>query len=218
MLKAVEMSFSPGNANCGGLMAKVVQHLFIRCGLYAATKSFLLWSIVGLFFTTTILSGCSSSEDEELQRYMHEIKTRPSLPIEPIPEFKPQPKFAYPENENRRSPFKPIVIEQTSEQLAPNINRPKQPLEAFPLDALKFVGLLKENGTIWGLISQPGGLISRVKPGDYMGKNFGQILSISQDTMQIEETVQVNGKWEKKKIALKLHVAPADEGGEKPAQ
>lgn len=144
-------------------------------------------------------------ENSELRRYMHEVKTRPAKPIEPIPVFESLPKFVYPEEEKRRSPFKPIIAEQQEDRLAPNIDRPKQPLEAFPLDALKFVGILKEGTTVWGLISQPGGLISRVRPGDYMGKNYGQIVRISETAIELEETIKVAGKWEKKRITLTLH-------------
>lgn len=149
-----------------------------------------------------LLIACSS-DDSELNRYINTVKTRPARPIEPIPEFQPLKKFIYPEVDNRRSPFKPVVVEQ-EEAFAPNIKRAKQPLEAFPLDALNFVGILKEGPTAWALISQPGGLVSRVKPGDYMGQNYGQILSIQEKTIQLEETVKVAGKWEKKKITINL--------------
>lgn len=162
-----------------------------------------LWMIVMICF---LLAGCSA-EDNALRRYMHQIKSRPARPIEPLPKFEPLPQFTYPEKEERRSPFKPILPEKQDDSLAPNLNRPKQPLEAFPLDALKFVGVLKEGNTIWGLISQPSGIISRVKPGDYMGKNYGQIIRISEDAIRIEETVKMDGKWEKKMMTLKLHTS-----------
>ena len=158
------------------------------------------WVITGLLFL--LLFSCSS-EDSELNRYINTVKTRPARPIEPIPEFQPLKKFIYPEADNRRSPFKPVVVEQ-EDKFAPNIKRPKQPLEAFPLDALNFVGILKEGPTIWALISQPGGLVSRVKPGDYMGQNYGQILTINDKTLHLEETINVGGKWEKKKIILNI--------------
>lgn len=155
-----------------------------------------------LFIVFLPLLGCSS--DEDLRQYIQDIKSRPSKSIEPIPTFEPPPKFLYPEEEKRRSPFKPIPVPQEVDRFAPNINRPKQPLEAFPLDALKFVGILKEGSSIWGLIRQPNGMVARVKSGDYMGKNFGQIIRITNETIELEETVQIGGKWEKKRISLKL--------------
>jgi type IV pilus assembly protein PilP len=164
--------------------------------------------IIGL----TMLMACDPSEDSELRRYIDEVKARKARPIEPIPEFTPMTKFSYPENEHRRSPFKPIPVPQQIDVYAPNTNRPKEPLEAFPLDALKFVGILKEGPVVWGLIRQPDGLVSRVKVGDYMGKNFGQVRSIQETGIEIEETVQDTGKWEKKPFTLKLNT-PTQESG-----
>jgi type IV pilus assembly protein PilP len=151
-----------------------------------------------------MLCACSSAGDE-LTTYIHRIKNRPPKPIEPIPEFKPLAKFEYPEHDSRRSPFKPIVRNNAVDLNSPDINRPKQPLEAFPLDALTFVGILKQNQTTWALIAQPGGLVTRVKVGDFLGKNFGQILRIKNNDLEIEETVQVDGRWDKRKITINLH-------------
>jgi type IV pilus assembly protein PilP len=157
-----------------------------------------------------LLCACGPTEDDELRKYIEEIKARKSRPIEPIPEFQTLPKFQYPEQEIRRSPFKPIVLvnETQIDSKAPNLDRPKQPLENFPLDALKFVGTLKEGKIIWALISQPDGTISRIKTGEYMGKNFGQVLEINNETITLVETLQIGGKWEKKTINLKLITTP----------
>ncbi len=151
-----------------------------------------------------LLYACSSSEDE-LSRYIHSVKNRPSKPIEPIPEFKPLAKFVFPADDKRRSPFKPIEHETQTDINSPDTKRLKQPLEAFPLDALKFVGILKQGQNIWGLILQPGGAVNRVHLGEYMGKNYGQIIRIRDNAIDIEESVQVGGRWEKRKITLNLH-------------
>ena len=152
----------------------------------------------------SLLIACGSSDDS-LEKYMREIKNRPPKPVEPIPEYTPPPSFQYPENIKRRSPFKPIEgLQEEEQQLAPDIDRPKQPLEFYPLDALKFVGILKAGNQIWALIQRPDGVITRVRSGDYLGQNYGQIKKITEDTIKLEETVKVNGKWEKKPITLKL--------------
>lgn len=156
-------------------------------------------------FLSLLLCACSSSEDE-LTRYIHRVKSRPPKPIEPIPEFKPLAKFEFPVDDKRRSPFKPVT-EEGQDLFSPNTKRPKQPLEAFPLDALQFVGLLKQGHLVWALISQPSGLVTRVKVGDYLGKNYGQVTEIKENTMVIEETVQVAGRWEKRKITIDMHTA-----------
>lgn len=150
-----------------------------------------------------MLSACSSA-DEELTYYIHRVKNGAPKPIESIPEFKPMENFIFPENDMRRSPFMPTQHHDQSDANMPNMNRPKDPLEAFPLDALKFVGILKEGNVTWGLIGQPGGLVSKVRVGEYMGKNYGRVAAIIDNKIEIEETILVAGRWEKKKISLNL--------------
>lgn len=160
--------------------------------------------IISILLLILGLAGCSSTDENKLEQYIHSIKSRPARPVEPIPEFVAPEKFVYPEDILRRSPFKPLEVLKKEDPLAPNPDRKKGPLEAFPLDSLKFVGILKQNGTTWGLISQPSGLISRVRPGDYMGENYGQIVKITDSSIQLEETVRFGDKWEKRDIVLKL--------------
>lgn len=159
---------------------------------------------VMLILFITMLSACSSSEDD-LSRYIFSIKSRPSRPIEPIPEFKPLQKFKYPEHDNRRSPFKPVRIENQIDIFAPDTKRQRQPLESFPLDALKFVGILKQGNSVWGLILQPGGLVTRVKVGDYMGKNYGQVIGVQDKAIILEERVSSGGHWDKRKVTFDLY-------------
>jgi len=151
-----------------------------------------------------LLSACSGPDDD-LERYIHKIKMKKTRPIESIPEIAEPEKYKYPENLKRRSPFKPIVKRDPGQDaLAPDQNRPKMPLEKFPLDALKFVGTLKDGSMKWGLIAEPGGRIVRVKPGDYMGENYGKILQISDDALVLQETLKVSGRWEKKNTTIRL--------------
>lgn len=158
-----------------------------------------------LVLSALVLIGCGSSNESDLNRYINHVKSKPARPIEPLPEFKPLAKFIFPEVDHRRSPFKPRVVQQ-GDVFSPNIKRPKQPLEAFPLDALIFVGILKQGSTIWALIKQPEGLITRVKPGDYMGQNYGQIIAIKDKVILLDEAVQVEGKWEKRHVKINLKV------------
>lgn len=162
------------------------------------TKNFLWMVMLSVF-----LFACHSSVDD-LTHYINTIKSRPAAPIEPIPTFTPLKKFNYPEDMPRRNPFVPLAPKQQEDLFAPNINRTKQPLEAFPLDALKFVGILRQEGKLWGLIMQPGGLITRVKVGDYMGQNFGQVLSIKNKVINLEETIKINGLWKKRGMIINL--------------
>ena len=186
-----------------------VDHLLLgaRCASGPRALScqhILRYGIIGVIMS--LIAACDTSDsDQSMARYIYMVKSRPAIPIDPLPDFKPLPTFKYPEADLRRSPFKPKILVQT-DQFAPNAKRPKQPLEAFPLDALKFVGLLEQGPVVWALMKQPDGLISRVKPGDYMGQNYGQIVAIKEKVIQLDELVQLNGKWIKKRIVINLSV------------
>ncbi|BBD77976.1 pilus assembly protein PilP [Hydrogenophilus thermoluteolus] len=61
---------------------------------------------------------------------------------------------------------------------APDLTRAREPLEAFALDDLALRGVLEQKGTRWGLIAAPDGKLYRVTVGNYLGKDFGQIVAI----------------------------------------
>ncbi|WP_298622883.1 pilus assembly protein PilP [uncultured Legionella sp.] len=150
-----------------------------------------------------LIISCSG-DNSDLHKYINDTKSRPAKTIEPIPKFAPLPIFKFPENDTRRSPFKPVVLKKNAESDAPDQSRLKQPLEAFPLDALKFVGILEQGSVIWALIKQPDTQINRVRVGDYMGQNYGRIIVIKRELIKLEETVKDTGVWEKRIITLNL--------------
>ncbi|TAL59097.1 MAG: pilus assembly protein PilP [Legionella sp.] len=158
--------------------------------------------IVLLVALSVLLTACSS-DNTDLQNYINEVKQRPGRPIEPIPKLSPLPIFKYPEGDVRRSPFKPVNVHKT-DQFAPDQKRKKQPLEMFPLDALKFVGTLKEGNVIWALIKEPDNQVLRVRIGDYMGQNYGRVIAIKEDMLKLEESLQDAGKWQKKVTTINL--------------
>src|SRR5580704_2249168 len=88
-------------------------------------------------FFSLLLSACSG-DNSDLVKYINDIKARLPMKIEPIPQCAPLPLFKFPEHDNRRNPFKPIDQQKRTDLFAPNQKRIKQPLEAFPLDSLKF--------------------------------------------------------------------------------
>ena len=151
------------------------------------------------------LIGCAN-DNSDLKKFMQEVKASEPGPIEPIPKLKPLPKFLFPSDVSRRNPFKQIVQQKEDDKLAPDQNRKKEALEAFPLDALKLVGILKQAHVVWALIKQPDDKINFVKVGNYIGKNYGRILVIKPDFIKIEEVTKDSGKWEKHITTLNLNV------------
>ncbi len=156
-------------------------------------KKILLLSI--MLFPLFTLGGCSSGANlGQLDARLEEIKARPRGRIEPPPEFKPVASYAYAAHQ-LRSPFSPPVEQQLiavpdGRKVEPDMGRPKEYLERFALDALRMVGTISRPGEpLQALISDPSGAVTRVRPGSYMGKNFGRVKEVAEAKVSLVEIV-----------------------------
>ena len=147
---------------------------------------------------TFLLSGCANNMND-LTHKVDQILARPGGKIEPIPEMKPLPKYSYTETKDR-TPFSPVVAqtENKGNGITPNMNRPKEPLEQYPLDALSMKGVLERRGTKYALVRDGDGVIHEVQVGNYMGMNYGKVIKITTDKITLEEIVpDGQGGWRK---------------------
>jgi type IV pilus assembly protein PilP len=141
----------------------------------------------------SFLSACSGGKSD-LEQYVDEVKARKPGRIEPLPEIKPIETFTYIAGD-RRNPFRPEAPRGEEKQevvgsgILPDVNRRKEELEAFPLDSIRMVGTLEQSETKWGLVKTKEGIIFRVKAGNYMGQNHGQITQVSEDKIELTEIV-----------------------------
>lgn len=169
--------------------------------------------LLPLVAALSLLAGCSSNEFEDLQSYVAEVKARPKGRIEPLPEFKPYESFQY-SAAGLRGPFTaPVEIklikyqqERAKNNIKPDLNRPKEYLEGFSIDAITMVGTLAlvEN-ELWALLDDAEGGVHRVKPGNYVGRNHGRVVSINQGSVDIIEIVpDGHGGWLERPRAIKL--------------
>jgi len=136
-----------------------------------------------------LLAGCASEMDE-LRQKVADIKSRPGERIEPLPEIKPYEAFTY-NASNLRSPFVPSAPSRSdvANAIRPDVKRPREFLEQFPLDTLRMVGTLQLQGRNYGLVQGRDGLVHRVLPGNFMGQNDGRIVSITSNKISIIEIV-----------------------------
>lgn len=144
------------------------------------------------------IAGCQQEKDD-LNAYVAKVKAQQKSDIPPIPVMKPYEHFEY-AAADLRNPFIPTVIdvpEPEPEPIAENGIRPdavrrKEALEAFELAELQFVGTLEQE-QIWALVRAPDGVIHRVQNGNYIGRNHGKIISISDSELKLKEIVP-NGR------------------------
>ena len=154
-------------------------------------KYFRLNTILLPLISAPVLTGCSQSVDD-LYTYIDQAKSAHVGSVKPIPQFKPYESFTYSASE-LRDPFEAAMeIEEEDDKedlLSPDKTRPRQPLEAFPLDTLRMVGSIAREGSLYGLVQDPDGLIHRILPGNYLGQNDGRVTDISDGEIALVEIV-----------------------------
>lgn len=153
------------------------------------------------------LAGCGGEQHGDLRAWVKEQDNLPRGRIPPLPEVKPYEAIEYAAYD-LTDPFKPRKIEppKTAQKggIQPDPNRRREPLEAFPLESLKMVGVLKQKET-FALIRTPENTLYQVKAGNYLGQNFGRIVAVSDSTIKLKEILQdSNGNWEEKEQSLLL--------------
>jgi type IV pilus assembly protein PilP len=162
------------------------------------------------------LTSCSS-EIEELKSFVRDSEKGLPRRIEPLPPVKPFEPFTY-EGFDLPDPFKPRKLAPPKEGagggIAPDLNRRKEPLEAFPLEQLKMVGTLSQGKDVFAIVRADKTLY-RVKKGNYMGQNFGLITDVTESEIKLKEIVQDSaGDWAERQSVLPL-LEEIDKGGKK---
>lgn len=160
------------------------------------------------------LAACDSSEQGELQQWIAEQRSTTKPRVEPLPEptkFSPQ---AYKQdgliepfsNQKLTQALKRDSAQATSNAglIAPELARRKEPLEASPLDAVTMVGSLVKVGQPVALV-RVDNLIYQVRPGNYLGQNYGRVTKVTETDVSLREIVQdAAGEWIERIATLQL--------------
>lgn len=172
---------------------------------------------LAVLIVATGLSACAGDDLADLKDYVAKVKTRQKSAVEPLPEVKTVEPFVF-NAEDLRDPFVPSEkVEQqddakTENGIRPDTTRAREELESYELDTLRFVGTVNVNSALWGLVRASDGTIHRVRTGNYMGRNFGKIIRVKEDQIELLEIIPDSpGIWRERKASLDL----AEVSGEK---
>lgn len=161
-----------------------------------------------------LLAACGSSGQEELQAWMDEQRAQTRPKVQPIPEPKKFTPQAYTQegstdpfsNQKLTQALKRESVQSTSSAAlaAPELARRKEPLESYPLDTMKMVGSMVKQGRPVALV-RVDNLIYQVRPGNYLGQNFGRIVKVGETEVVLREIVQdAAGEWIERTATLQL--------------
>jgi len=154
-----------------------------------------------------LLSGCSNQSNDDLDAFIRNAGKDVQTKIQPLPEMKTYLAFDFNADGLLNDPFIPRKSYSNITTLKPDSDRPKQPMEAFPLESISYVGMIEKPHAKYALLKTPDNNVQQVKIGNFVGQNFGQVVAIEDSEVVLKEIVQdnVTGSWLEKMTTITLH-------------
>jgi len=165
-----------------------------------------------LVFAALALAACGGDEHGDLKQELAQATKDFRGRVEPLPQvraYEPVPYTA----EGQVDPFRPERIDVAQQRLTSSAgssriekerDRPKEPLEAFPLESIQMLGTITQANETFALV-KAGPNLYRVRKGNYMGQNFGVVTGIDESQIALKELIQDSGgEWVERNSALQL--------------
>jgi type IV pilus assembly protein PilP len=159
-----------------------------------------------------MLAACGGEEHGDLKQELNQLTKDLRGRVDPLPQVKPYEPVPY-TAEGQVDPFRPERIDVAQARIAPTASssriekerdRPKEPLEAFPLESIQMMGTITRDKEVFALV-KAGPNLYRVRKGNYMGQNFGVVTGIDESQISLKELIQDGGgEWVERSSALQL--------------
>ena len=161
-------------------------------------------TLLPLAAAALIVGGCSDQEDD-LRNWMAEASKDLKPNLKPLPQIQQAVVVSY-QGASLIDPFRPAKLEpdKKSGMFMPDANRRREPLESYPLETLKMVGVLIKKGQSHAIVAVDKAL-HQVRVGNYMGQNYGKVTAISESEVTLKELVEdASGEWVERISTLQL--------------
>lgn len=151
-----------------------------------------------LLLSTLLLYACDNSEKfKNLKEYIQNIKqsmatkknktTLADLSLPTVATYKAQA---------IRAPF------EDTQSITKGASA--NPLQAYPISMLRFLGTVVSNKEIFAFIQTPDDKIYQLKTGDQIGNHYGKIISVSTTRLEVEEKTIEQGKPVQRIVTLEI--------------
>ncbi len=153
-----------------------------------------------------LLAACDSQDD--LPAWMAQIRQRHHTAPAPLPPAAIPALFRY-EPGTRSDPFGPVQLDPADDAapgngLQPDLRRVREPLESYPLGALRLVGSLRRPQEAIALVEVER-RVYMVRVGSHLGQDFGTVVAIGERTVDIDELIpDSGGRWSRRRTKLEL--------------
>ncbi|WP_435236146.1 pilus assembly protein PilP [Psychromonas sp. PT13] len=167
--------------------------------------------ILPLLLMTLPLYSCVEVKVDDLEEFVVKTKSQVYPINDKVPTLKKIEALSFDKAEGR-NPFSepkaevPVAVANTPKSCPqPNFDRKKHPLETYSLDNLSMRGTLTIDNKLWALVKVSGGELYKVKPGDYLGLNYGKVLKITTSKVEILElAADKDGCWQERITQIML--------------
>lgn len=169
--------------------------------------------VMGMALASALLAGCGASDVREVQDWMDQVRRDTHPSVKPLPEPKDFLPYAY-GAKDAVDPFNPTKLLGELARAAatsdnpnqPDMQRPRELLETFPLDTMQMVGMIEKGGARYALLQVDRSLY-QVTTGQRIGQNFGVVTHVGEDAVDIREVVQdAAGEWTGRMTKLELQI------------
>ncbi len=155
-----------------------------------------------------LLAGCGAPGDDDLQAWMDGVRRRQhAAPVAAVA-APVAVAFSY-DARDRPDPFDPARLSPAGDPtptagVAPDLQRAREPLEAYALDSLRLVGSLRRGREAVALV-EADRLIHQLRLGSHLGQDFGKVVAIGENSVDIDERVRdSSGGWARRRTQLIL--------------
>ena len=154
-------------------------------------------------------AGCGADQSE-LQAWMEQTRRETPRITEKIAEPKRFEPYRY-ASAGAADPFAASRLTGPADAPAarpsgpqPDLSRRRDPLEAYPVDAIRMIGHIRDGRRSYALLLA-NNLVYQARTGDHVGQNFGVITRISESGIELKELVQdAAGDWVERQAAVQL--------------
>lgn len=166
--------------------------------------------LIILLFSFTLFS-CVEVKTDDLKAFVLDAKSSTYPVNNKIPELKQIDALVF-TGQEERNPFSEAKAEVVAPTKSapkscpqPNFKRPKQALEMYSVNNLIMRGTLLADQQLWAFVQVPEGEIHKVKPGYYLGLNYGRVLNITKDKIELLELASDrDGCWKERITQITL--------------
>ncbi|MEY4711200.1 MAG: hypothetical protein RIS88_650 [Pseudomonadota bacterium] len=181
--------------------------------LYTCRRAARAGGLPACLLACLVVAGCGDPGQESVQDWITQRRAQLRTDIPAVAEpraYRPEPYGVAgspdPFNSQKLTQAlrRDLAVDATSALVRPEQARPRQALEAFPLDTMTLVGSLFRQGQPVALV-RVDQFVHSVRVGAYLGQNFGKVIGISENQVLLREIVQdASGLWTERTVSLYL--------------